>query len=233
MRDIYLTQRYKVFTFVKIFRYSQSIMYEKQNYIQQFFKKVQSYYPICNETFDLLLKIIHFEEIKSGELLLPFGKIAKYKYFICQGAVIAYFIDGKGSLYNKNIFLENDFAGSLVSSILQKPSQFELQAVEDSVIICIDYQKYRKLIDENSDFKNFYIAYLEKNWVIDKEKREIAIVMQEASERYLKLLEQHPNIENHISLKNIALHLGITPTQLSRIRKELKNSLPINICKEL
>ncbi|MDO4229913.1 MAG: Crp/Fnr family transcriptional regulator [Capnocytophaga sp.] len=208
-------------------------MYARQDYIQQFFQKVQSYYPMSNKAFDLLQKIIHFEEIKAGELLLPFGKIAKYKYFICQGAVIAYFIDEKGNLYNKNIFLENDIAGSMVSAILQKPSQFELQAVENSVIICIDYQKYRKLIEEHSEFKNFYIAYLEKNWVIDKEKREIAIVMQEASERYQKLLEQHPNLEKHISLKNIALHLGITPTQLSRIRKELKNSPPINICKDL
>jgi len=36
------------------------------------------------------------------------------------------------------------------------------------------------------------------------------------------LLYSHPDIEKYVPLQDIASHLGITPTQLSRIRKKIK-----------
>ncbi len=90
------------------------------------------------------------------------------------------------------------------------------------MIISFDYRNYRQLIQDNDDLKNFHISYLEKNWVIDKEKREIDIVMKDAASRYLELLEQHPDFDKRVPLIHIASHLGITPTQLSRIRKNMK-----------
>ncbi|MFV0467563.1 MAG: Crp/Fnr family transcriptional regulator, partial [Dysgonomonas sp.] len=109
-----------------------------------------------------------------------------------------------------------------VSALINEPSNFALEAIEQSTIISFDYKKFRQLIDEHIDLKNFYIAYLEKNWVIDKEKRELEIVLKEAKERYLEFINSHPNIETRIPLHYIASHLGITPTQLSRIRKNIQ-----------
>ena len=126
---------------------------------------------------------------------------------------------------NDHIFLEGDFVASTVSNLKNKPSQFGLEVIESTTVISLNYKKYRELVNSFSDLKNFYIAYLEKNWVIDKEKREINIVMNEASERYTAFLTLHPGIENRVPLNYIASHLGITPTQLSRIRKKIKESL--------
>ena len=63
-----------------------------------------------------------------------------------------------------------------------------------------------------------------KNWIIEKEEREVSLVMENATERYIKLLQKHPNIDQRIQKLHIASHLGITPTQLSRIRKNIKKS---------
>jgi DNA-binding Lrp family transcriptional regulator len=46
--------------------------------------------------------------------------------------------------------------------------------------------------------------------------------MENATARYLKLLTLHPDIDKRIPLQHIASNLGISPTQLSRIRKDLK-----------
>ena len=89
-------------------------------------------------------------------------------------------------------------------------------------LISLNYKKYRQFIDDNIDLKNFYIAYLENNWVIEKEKREVSLVMENATDRYLKLLSKYSNIDQRIQQLHLASHLGITPTQLSRIRKDLK-----------
>lgn len=162
-----------------------------------------------------------FRTLEKNELLLRNGAYARNFYFVCKGAIRAYIIDNNGDIYNKNIFLENDFAGSKVSLLQGTASEFVLEALEKSILISIDYKKYRKIINENDDLKLFYIAYLEKQWVIEKEKREISLVMENATERYLKLLEKHPDIDQRIQKLHIASHLGITPTQLSRIRNKL------------
>ncbi|MEG1238817.1 MAG: Crp/Fnr family transcriptional regulator, partial [Flavobacterium sp.] len=153
------------------------------------------------------------------------GEIAKNLHFIAKGILRAFITDRQGNFYNKNLFMENSFAGSKVSLMLQSPSDFTIEALEDSIIINLNYKKYILLINENEDLKNFYIAHLEKNWIIDKEQREVALVMQNATERYVNLLKKHPSIAERVPLLHIASHLGITPTQLSRIRKTLEKDL--------
>lgn len=196
---------------------------DKEQYIADLFKKFESYAPISENSKSLIASIVIFQELKKGEVLLRNGQIATQVHFICKGALRAYVTDYDGNIYNKNIFLENDFAGSTVSYLKNTPSNFTLEALEKTVLISLNYKKYRHFIDTNNDLKEFYIAYLEKNWIVEKEQREVALVMENATDRYLTLLAKHPNIDQRIPQLHIAAHLGITPTQLSRIRKDLKN----------
>ncbi len=201
------------------------MMIYKEKHIIDLKIKIESYSPISEESWQLIKSIIKFKTLKKEESALRNGDVAKNLYFICKGALRAYFIDKHGNFYNKNLFLENDFAGSTVSCLLSTPSNFALEALEDSILIALNYKKYKEFINQNDDLKNYYIAYLEKNWVIEKEEREISIVMENATDRYLKLLAQHPNIDQRIPQQHIASHLGITPTQLSRIRTNLKKNV--------
>ncbi|MEO8238978.1 MAG: Crp/Fnr family transcriptional regulator [Flavobacterium sp.] len=198
---------------------------DQNKYLNDLKSKFESYAPVSEISWKLIENIVEFQSFKKGELLLQNGQIAKELYFICKGALRAFITDQQGNSYNKNIFLEGNFAGSKASLLQQTPSDFVIEALEDSILIIINYQKYRELIFRNEDLKNFYIAYLEKNWVIEKEQREISLVMKNATERYLHLLSKHPDISQRIPLHHIASHLGITPTQLSRIRKSLEKDL--------
>lgn len=199
---------------------------EEEKYYSFIRELVLSYYPVSEKSLSELFSIAGVRHLHKGELLLPVGSISKEIYMLYQGSITAYFIDEEGNSYHKNIFLEGDMVGSTVSRLKEQPSEFALEAIEDSTIISFFYKTYRQLIEENDELKNFYIAYLEKNWVIDKEKREIDIVMKDAGERYSELIGGHPGIDSRIPLHLIASHLGITPTQLSRIRKNFKKSSP-------
>lgn len=200
------------------------MMIEEEKYIAKLKSKFESYSRISNESWALIASIVRFQKLKEGEVLLREGQVAQDFHFICKGALRAFVTDYDGNIYNKNIFLSGRFAGSKVSLIQKAPSEFTLEALGDSVIISLDYFKYRKFINKREDLKNFYIAYLEKNWILDKEKREISLVMENATQRYQKLLDKHPDIDDRIPQRHIASHLGITPTQLSRIRKKLKKN---------
>ncbi len=197
-------------------------MQAKEDYNQFIKEVIFRYHQVSETSLSLLYSIARIKHLKKNEILLPIGKTAKDIHILVQGAIIAYFIDEEGNTYNKNVFLEGNFVASTVSYLTNSPSDFALEAIEDCIIISFNYRNYRQYINNNEDLKNFYIAYLEKNWVIDKEKREIDIVMKNASSRYLELLEKHPEIDQRVPLSHLASHLGITPTQMSRIRKKVK-----------
>ncbi|CAL2085596.1 cAMP-binding proteins - catabolite gene activator and regulatory subunit of cAMP-dependent protein kinases [Tenacibaculum sp. 190524A02b] len=200
------------------------LMEELPNYKTFVKDTIRNYYQVTSTSIDLLLTIAKVQHIQKGDTLLPFGKIAQQVSILYKGTIVSNFLNEDGKEYHKNIFLKGDFVSSTVSCLTQKPSQFSLEAIEDSILISFNYHQYKKLIDTTNDFKNFYIAYLEKNWVIDKEQRETTIVLKEASERYLSFIEKYPNIEKRIPLLYIASHLGITATQLSRIRKKIQEN---------
>ncbi|WP_125723108.1 Crp/Fnr family transcriptional regulator [Flavobacterium ustbae] len=201
------------------------MLFNKETYLNNLKLYFESYAPISEKSWKLIENLAQFQTIKKGKILLENGEICKNLYFIAEGILRTFITDEQGNFYNKNLFFENRLACSKVSSILQTPSNFTIEALEDCILINLNYQKYTKLINENDDLKSFYIAYLEKNWIIEKEQIEVALIMQNATERYLSLLDKHPTMADRVPLLHIASHLGITPTQLSRIRKSLEKDL--------
>jgi hypothetical protein len=49
------------------------------------------------------------------------------------------------------------------------------------------------------------------------------MIVDQAKDRYIRLLKEKPDIFQNASLKHIATFLGVTDTSLSRIRKEIAN----------
>ncbi len=198
-------------------------MKNSEEYFNQLREVCKQYHDFSDEAFESFKNICFIKEAKKGEVLQDTYSIAKYIYFICKGILRTYYISEDANIYTKNLFSENYFSASKVSLITKEDSYLNIEALEDSILIYIDFDGYKKLIAENIEFKDFYINYLEKNWVIVKEKNEISLIVDDATTRYLNFIEKNPNIEKRIPQHHIANHLGITPTQLSRIRNKLKN----------
>jgi len=59
------------------------------------------------------------------------------------------------------------------------------------------------------------------NQVFSLKQKSLDVVTETATNRYLKLLKEKPQIIQNAPLKQIASFLGITDTSLSRIRKDL------------
>ena len=110
---------------------------------------------------------------------------------------------------------------AMTALLTSSPSLLEFEAIEDSLIVEIEFAGYRDIMLEKDDLKLFQIHYLEKNWLLAKDSREIEIVQKDAAARYLRFREEYPALIKRLPQYHIASHLGITPTQLSRIRKNM------------
>lgn len=138
-----------------------------------------------------------------------------------KGIARLYASDYQGQEYNKRFFVEGEFPGIMSALHLGHRVEQGIECLTDSILIEIDFVKYRDLLFSHDDLMQYQIHYLEKNWLLDKDKREILLVQKDATARYLHFLEQSPELTDRIPQYHLASHLGVSATQLSRIRKSL------------
>lgn len=181
--------------------------------------KLDSYYPIGDSSWQALQGFCDFTSVKKNQLLYRAGDKVHSFAFVVSGLCRAYISNAEGSDYNKSFFDEGRFPGDMTALLTNTPARFNVEALEDSDVIVIDFTRYRELLHAADDVKLFQVYYLEKHWLLHKDAREIQLVQEDAKQRYQRFLDDYSSIAERIPQYHIASHLGITPTQLSRIRK--------------
>ena len=183
---------------------------------------IDTYSAVSDATWRALGAICRVEDVPRGHILYPAGAIPTSFAFVYRGLFRVYVMDDKGNEYNKNFFDEGKYPGPMVALLTATRSEATIEALEDATVVSIDFRGYRRLLSASDDLKMYHIRYLEQNWLLAKDSREIALVQDDATRRYLAFLDNHGAIAGRIPQYHIASHLGITPTQLSRIRKTLE-----------
>ena len=122
----------------------------------------------------------------------------------------------------KNIFFfsENQFLVSFRSFITRKVCHYYIQAMEDSEIIYIAYRDLTHLYETHSKWAKFGRLLAELFFTYSQTRTEELLFITH-EERFIRLLEEHPNIVNRIPAYHISSYLGITNPSLSRIRKRI------------
>ncbi|MDW7693043.1 Crp/Fnr family transcriptional regulator [Flammeovirgaceae bacterium SG7u.111] len=159
--------------------------------------------------------------LKKGEFFLKEGEVAKNFGFLQQGVVRAFYRNNEGVEYNKHFFTKNNMIGGYSSLVTQLPNSINQQALTDCDLLIGNYRKLTDLLDKYQDLERL-LRKIAERYFVDKEKREVEIVLLEANKRYAIFQSEYPQLEQLIPQYHIASYLGITPTQLSRIRA--KNS---------
>jgi CRP-like cAMP-binding protein len=167
-----------------------------------------------------LLDIGYVKSLKAGEYFIREGEIPHKIAFLGSGLFRYVYISIKGQEFTKGIIPENRFLSSYSAMISQTPSYFFIEALEDSEILEISYQKWLSLVESDV----FWIRFLLKNIEIGfsiKEKRERDLLLLDAETRYRNFLIEFPGMQERVKQNIIASYLGIQPESLSRIRKKI------------
>ncbi|MBT1687621.1 Crp/Fnr family transcriptional regulator [Dawidia soli] len=183
----------------------------------QFFQQIRRYYPITAASEQAWAGLLKEKMYRKSELLVTEGQVPRKFAFICRGLAYQSYFPPEGEMIIKYFFPENRLAASVTATMTGTPSKFAIAAIEDTWVLEYDFSAFRKLVDEHQDLALFYINYLEKHWVIEKEPLEIAFRSDTAATRYRQFLLSHDHILPRLKKYHIASYLGITPTQLSRI----------------
>ncbi len=170
---------------------------------------------------ELELILMQFEEItfRKNEFLVEKGKVANYYYFLEAGFLRSFTIDTEGNDITTKFFSESDIVIDWNSYFLKKPCKESIQAITHGTCWKITFSNFMKLFKIEA-FREVGRTRLINNY-FELKNHSIAVIADQAKDRYLNLLSEKPTIIQNVPLKHIATYLGITDTSLSRIRKEI------------
>lgn len=179
--------------------------------------------PISREAFELVSPYLKHFKCKANTVLCNVGDDSKYVFFIVSGIVRTSTETKKGKVFTREIYTDNQFCGPMSDLIQNKPSSYLYQTLTDCEIIRSEHKEVRKLYDLHPDLMRFEIKMFESAY-IKMESTIISLGTKDAKGRYLNFLNRFEGIEELIPQYQIASYLGITPIQMSRIRKGLKKN---------
>lgn len=174
---------------------------------------------IPQEEKENIMRVFKPRKLKEKEMLVREGDIPNCITFNISGLLRCYYIDNNGNDITKYFCFEGSII-SYLGLVLRKESQYYIEALEECVLLCADYDSFEELISNNCLWLKIIKAQLEQA-LIYKEERESEFLLETATERYVHLIDDFPDIEKRIKLGYIASYLGISQVKLSRIRKKL------------
>ena len=163
----------------------------------------------------------HFDRkvFEKNAIITKQGETENYLSFIESGIVRFYIPDDENEL-TFNFSFNKEFTCAYDSFLTQTPSEYELQALTESIVWRISYGDLQKVYAK-TEAGNYLGRFASERLFLSKSKRELSLLKYNAKERYLRLFNEQPDILKFIPMKYIASYIGITPQGLSRIRRQI------------
>lgn len=184
---------------------------------------LQKIYSNSGFTSDDQIKILNSHEkvfFNKGEFLLKEGQIASEYYCLESGLIRSFAISSEGKEVTTGFFSPDEIVIEVASLFLQTPTSENIHALTDCVCWKIKLESFQQLFQSIPCFSEWGRDWM-SGVLFTTKKRSLSMITDSATERYLALRKEHPEIIQQAPLKYIASYLGVTDTSLSRIRKEL------------
>jgi CRP-like cAMP-binding protein len=140
--------------------------------------------------------------------------------FVVKGLFRAFYKQDSGE-YTIWFREEYDLFASHASILSGKPSTLTYQALEDSIIMVMDYPQLKDRAKMDQQMSVQIISILEGILLRLIESLENFIMMN-PEERFQKIMERKSNLVNRVPQNQLASLLGITPESFSRLKGRLK-----------
>ncbi len=156
--------------------------------------------------------------MKKGEAFAREGEHTHSVAFVASGLFRMFYRRPDGRELNKSFVAENDFVGSFEALLSGDVNRLAIECMAPATVLEFTFAKARALHDRHHYWQRFGRLLAERLYV-KKARREAALLMDTALERYEVFLQEHPELAERVPDYHIASYLGITPEALSRLKK--------------
>ena len=183
--------------------------------LKEFICKYASFLP---DELEVIISRFKYKKFKKNEFVLTKGSICKDLVFVERGCLRLYYIQDNIEI-SVWFAMSHSSAIEIYSFISELPTNYYIQAIEDSEILYLPKNELTTLYQEYPKLQEMMRKFWE-DVILNLLERFTALERDSAEKRYLDLLEKPDYLQN-IPQKYLASFIGVTPTSLSRIKKQI------------
>jgi CRP-like cAMP-binding protein len=169
-----------------------------------------------------VLAFFQIKKVKKKENLLIEGQICKSHYFVLNGCLRKFFINGKGMEQTTEFAIENWWMTDNFAYERGVSTEFYIQAVENSEILVIDREAQERLLAEFPKMERYFRFIYQRAYAATQMRIKYLYDFSK-EEFYDHLCNRHPEFVQRIPQYLIASFLGFTPEYLSEIRNKKRS----------
>jgi CRP-like cAMP-binding protein len=170
---------------------------------------------------EIFLSFLQPVRVKRRQFLLHRGEVCRHAYFVLEGCLRGYSIDGNGFEHILNFAPKGWWMSDMHSYITQEPGFLNIEALEDTEVLQLSKERQESLLAEVPKFERYY-RIITENSLVSYQLRTLDNLSLTAQDRYLNFCKRYPSLINSIPQKYIASYIGVTPEFLSKMRKEMQ-----------
>jgi CRP-like cAMP-binding protein len=158
--------------------------------------------------------------VRANDFLQRAGCVAKYSAFVASGCLRKYVIDANGKEHIVQFAPETWWLADPTSLANGTPSQYFIDAVEDSELLLLDAPSHETLVLKVPGYAQAFRTGLQRH-AAARDERIVSALSASAHERYVSFLETYPSIATRVPQRMLASYLGVSPETISRIRRKV------------
>ena len=167
-----------------------------------------------------LLDCFKKKVIKKRQMIVQPDFVATSRNYVLKGTFRAYVIGDEGQDHTIQFAIEDWWITDYNSYVYQRPATMFVVALEDSIILQIDFETEKKLKAKKHIYETFFRMHAEGSTAY-MQRRIISNLTKSAKERYEGFIENYPKIAQKVPQYALASFLGMTTEYLSRLRHDI------------
>ena len=181
---------------------------------------LQQFYAISEQDYELILSKCMNKQYEKGELITLEGMVQKELLFVNEGVQMSYF-NNDGKMHIMAFTYPPSISGVPDSFFFQKPSKYNLEALNNSSFKAISFSKLNELFDENHNIERLFRKITE-TVLAGMIQRHLELHSLSMEQRFRLFAQRSPHLFQLVPHKYLANYLHIDPTNFSKLYNRIK-----------
>lgn len=162
-------------------------------------------------------------KLLRGRNVVEEGQVCECMYYVEKGLVLQHY-KKNGSSVTEHISCEGDIVVCIESFFQVEPSRIVVTMLEPGILYAIPREAMRELARQSFEICNMIFRIYAHSLIVSQRKADV-LRFETAKERYLRTLQETPEIIRRAPLHYVASFLQMTPETLSRVRSQVTDEM--------